>query len=169
MRLSTSSRRFTARWPFHVFRSEQTCFQRRRRRLNDIRRGSSGPGCESSRTNLFGRRWMASVFLSGGSVSFFARVGFAHVFARFCFAIKSGPLFVISVRVRVNPHESRPACVLRASRFLLPQAWGALRGLPSVWEWVSRWAKGRPLLLQPVKRRPLLLQLGEGDSGRVGD
>jgi hypothetical protein len=31
------------------------------------------------------------VFLGRGSVSFFDRVGFAHVFAIFCFAIKPGP------------------------------------------------------------------------------
>ena len=49
------------------------------------------------------------VFVSGGSVSFFARVGFAHVFAIFCFAVKPGPLLVINVRVRAKPHHSRPS------------------------------------------------------------
>src|SRR6266496_5351981 len=38
---SLHSRRFTARSPFHVFRSEQMCFQRRRRRSSDMRLGSS--------------------------------------------------------------------------------------------------------------------------------
>ena len=37
---------------------------------------------------------------------------------------------------------------------LLPQAWRALRGLPSVCEWVSRWAKGRQQAWSPLARQP---------------
>ena len=64
------------------------------------------------------------VSLCRGSVSFFDRVGFAQVFALFCFAIKPGPFFVINVRVRVNPHEavSSARCGRRVSRCLSPSA-----------------------------------------------
>jgi hypothetical protein len=59
----------------------------------------------------------SEVFLTGGSVSFFARLGFAHVFAVFCFAIKPGPLFVINVRVHTDPHHPWSArCRRRLSR-----------------------------------------------------
>ena len=49
------------------------------------------------------------IILGSGSVSFFDRVGFAHVFAIFCFAVKPGPLLVINVRVRANPHHPWPS------------------------------------------------------------
>jgi hypothetical protein len=72
------------------------------------------------------------LYLARGSVSFFDRVGFGHVFALLRCAVKTRAFPVVNMQLGVNPHETvAPAlcgCVRR---------WSGHGGL------CGRWARGR--------------------------